>query len=69
MNMLLNAAWVYEGIFQIHVCSTDLSAESHIPTTVCLKDALPGKVGMVQAGDAQLRRELRGLFSEERTPV
>lgn len=47
--MLLNAVWLCD-IVQIHVCSTDPSAEPHIPTTACLKDALPGKVGWFRLG-------------------
>lgn len=66
-NTLLNAVWVCDDIAQIHVCSTDLSAEPHKATTAHLKDAFPGKVGMVQARDAQVRRKFKGLFSEERT--
>jgi hypothetical protein len=49
MTMLLNAVWVC-GIVQIHVCSTHLSGEPHIRTPACLKDALPGQVGMFMLG-------------------
>lgn len=65
MNMFLNAVRVGDELVQTHVFSADLSAEPHMPTTVCLKDTSPWQGG---DGSGQVRRKLRaGLFSEEET--